>query len=76
MLQNSLFAKHAQPVKGVLNTGAAAVIGVALATLYGVVDPLIVGDLPSGPPGYEYEIWLVNSLLSVTYPFRTRQPMR
>jgi hypothetical protein len=69
MLENSLFAKHAQPVKGVLNTGAAAVIGVALATLYGVVAPLIVGDLPSGPPGYEYEIWLVNALLSVTFPF-------
>jgi hypothetical protein len=69
MLQNSLFAKHAQPVKGVLNTVAAAVIGVALATLYGVVAPLIVGDLPSGPPGYEYEIWLVNALLSVTFPF-------
>ena len=22
-----------------------------------------------GQPGYEYEIWLVNALLSVTFPF-------
>ena len=27
------------------------------------------GPLPSGPPGYEREIWLANALLSVTFPF-------
>jgi hypothetical protein len=25
--------------------------------------------LTSGAPGYEYELWLVNALLSVTFPF-------
>jgi hypothetical protein len=30
---------------------------------------VIVGALPSGASGYEYEIWLVNALLSVTFPF-------
>ena len=69
MLQNSLFAGLAQPVKGILNAVAAAAIGAALGQLYGVAAPAIVGALPSGAPGYEYEIWLVNALLSVTFPF-------
>lgn len=69
MLQNSLFANMAQPMKGMANAGTAIVIGVALAQVYGLVSPLIVGTLPSGAPGYEYEIWLVNALLSVTFPF-------
>ena len=70
MLQNSLFARLRQPGKGVANAMTALVIGVALAQLYGRVDRLLVGiELPSGAPGYEYELWLVNALLSVTFPF-------
>jgi hypothetical protein len=70
MLQNSLFDGTAQPLKGVLNALAAIVIGVGLANLYGALAPTIAGmPLPSGAPGYEYEIWLVNALLSVTFPF-------
>jgi hypothetical protein len=68
MLQNSLFAKMTQPLKGVMNTGAALVIGVGLANLYGALSPFVTGPLPSGGPGYEYEIWLANALLSVTFP--------
>jgi hypothetical protein len=74
MLQNSLcsflFGAKTQPLKGVLNASAAVVIGVGLANLYGALAPTIAGmPLPSGAPGYEYEIWLVNALLSVTFPF-------
>ena len=69
MLQNSLFAKMAQPVKGVANVIAAIVIGQVLAAVYGALAPTLTGALPSGPPGYEYEIWLANALLSVTFPF-------
>jgi hypothetical protein len=69
MLQNSLFAKLKQPAKGVANLIAAAVIGVALGQLYGMVSDTLFGLLPMGAPGYEYEIWLVNALLSVTFPF-------
>ena len=68
MLQNSLFAKMAQPVKGVANLIAAIVIGQVLARIYGALAPTLTGALPSGPPGYEYEIWLANALLSVTFP--------
>jgi len=69
MLQNSLFAKASQPLKGVLNTLAAALLGVILARLYVLLAPSVTGVLPSGAPGYEREIWLVNALLSVTFPF-------
>jgi hypothetical protein len=70
MLQGSLFTTLRQPVKGVASAAAAAVIGVALAQLYGRVDRMLVGtELPSGAPGYEFELWLVNALLSVTFPF-------
>jgi len=70
MLQNSLFATLRQPLKGAANALGAALIGGVLAHLYGRVDRIIVGlELPSGAPGYEYELWLVNALLSVTFPF-------
>lgn len=70
MLQNSLFARQRQPLKGVANAVAALVIGMVLAQIYGALAPVIAGlPLPSGAPGYEYELWLVNALLSVTFPF-------
>ncbi len=68
MLQNSLFAALTQPLKGVANTAAAAVIGVALAQGYGALAPAVSGTLASGPPAYDYEIWLANALLSTTFP--------
>jgi hypothetical protein len=69
MLQNSLFARMTQPLKGVMNTIAAAAIGFVLAQLYIALSPMVTGTLPSGPPGYEREVWLANALLSVTFPF-------
>jgi hypothetical protein len=69
MLQNSLFARLRQPIKGVANTIAAVVIGVALGQVYGYFSDWYFNELPMGQPGYEYEIWLVNALLSVTFPF-------
>jgi hypothetical protein len=68
MFQNSLFASMTQPAKGIANTATAAVVGVALATLYGRVGPAIIGPLVSGPPSYDYEIWLANALLGITFP--------
>ena len=69
MFQNSLYAKFAQPVKGVLNAVTAAVLGVALYVVYCLVAPYVSGELASGPPGYDYEVWMANALLSVTFPF-------
>jgi hypothetical protein len=69
MLQNSLFARMTQPLKGVMNTIAAAAIGLILAHLYVSLSPMVSGALVSGPPGYDREVWLANALLSVTFPF-------
>ncbi len=69
MLQNSLFANSAQPMKGILNTLTAAIIGTLLAQAYGALAPVVTGVLGSGPPTYEFEIWLASALLSVTFPF-------
>ena len=69
MLQNSLFARMTQPIKGVMNTIAAAAVGLILAHFYISLVPMVSGPLTSGPPAYDREIWVANALLSVTFPF-------
>jgi hypothetical protein len=69
MFQNSLYAKFAQPVKGLLNAATAAVLGVALYSVYALLMPRVTGQLVGGPPGFDYEVWIANALLSVTFPF-------
>jgi len=69
MLQGSLFAKLAQPWKGVLNAISSAVIGSVLAMIYGALAPLVTGTVNPGPPTYDFEIWLASALLGITFPF-------
>jgi hypothetical protein len=69
MMHGSLFGRFGQPWKGLLNATASAVIGTALALLYGRLAPYITGHVKSGPPGYDFEIWLASALLAVTFPF-------
>jgi hypothetical protein len=69
MLHGSLFARFTQPLKGVLNAIASAVIGIVLAQIYGVLAPVVTGAIKPGPPSYDFEIWLASALLAVTFPF-------
>lgn len=69
MLQGSLFAKVTQPLKGVLNTVAAAGLGSLFALGYRALAPVVTGKLEAGPPEYQSEIWLASALLTVTFPF-------
>jgi hypothetical protein len=69
MLHNSTFAKLQQPVKGIANSVAAMVIGIALAKMYGALAPAVSGTLQPGPPGDDFERWLASALLGVTFPF-------
>lgn len=69
MLHNSLFASLQQPVKGVANAAAAAVIGTVLAQMYTALAPTVTGPLQAGPPGDDFERWLASALLGVTFPF-------
>ena len=70
MLQNSLFAKMAQPLKGVANVIAAAVIGVALASCTALSRRL--ASRPAADRGRRdtnTRSGSSNALLSVTFPF-------
>jgi hypothetical protein len=69
MFQGMLFQKLKQPMKGIVTTVSAAVVGLLLTGLYGVLAPTVTGTLRTGPPGYDFEIWLASALLAVTFPF-------
>jgi hypothetical protein len=69
MLQNSLFGKMTQPLKGIANVVAVIVIGTVLSKAYGALAPTVTGSLNAGPPAYDFEIWLASAALSVTFPF-------
>jgi hypothetical protein len=70
MLHNSIFAGLQQPVKGIANAAAAAVIGTLLAKMYAMVGPMVTTGLKAEPsPGDDYERWLASALLGVTFPF-------
>jgi hypothetical protein len=69
MMQGAMFAKLKQPLKGVVSTVAAAVIGSILALVYGLLVRVVTGELRPGPPSYDFEIWLASALLGVTFPF-------
>ena len=69
MCQGSLFSTFTQPLKGMLNTLTSAVIGFGLSAFYHSMHPMLSGKLASGPPTYDYEIWLASALLAVTFPF-------
>jgi len=69
MLESSLFRGRTQPQKGILSAAAAGMAGTGLAWMYQSLSVVVSGNLHSGPPGYDYEIWLASALLSVTFPF-------
>jgi hypothetical protein len=69
MFQASLFQKLTQPVKGIVTMIFAALIGTLLTQMYGLLAPTVTGTLHSGPPPYDFEIWLASALLSITFPF-------
>jgi hypothetical protein len=69
MLQGSLVGTLGQPVKGVVSALLAIVIGTGLSLVYGALSPTVTGTLASGPPAYDFQIWLASALLSVTFPF-------
>jgi hypothetical protein len=68
MLQGSLFGGLRQPVKGLVSAAAASVVGGVLALGYSAMMPVVTGDLASGAPGFDAELWLANALLAVTFP--------
>jgi hypothetical protein len=68
MLEGSLFKNRKQPMKGLLSTVAAALIGTGLSWMYQSLAGIVTGRLHAGPPSYDFEIWLASALLAVTFP--------
>jgi len=65
MLENSLFTKRSQPIKGALSAVTALIAGLLLALAYFFLAP---SKLPPGPPGNDLERWIASALLAVTFP--------
>lgn len=68
MFEGKLFANLAQPAKGFAQLAVAIVAGAVLPRIYGALAPVVSGELASGPPAYEYELWLASALLAMTFP--------
>ncbi len=57
-----------QPVKGIVLIVCTAVLAIVTYFVYGLFCKWIAGPLPSGPPGYAYELWIASAMLGVTFP--------
>jgi len=68
MLEGTLFKNRKQPIKGLLSTISAVLIGTGLSWLYQSLAAIVTGRLHAGPPSYDFEIWLASALLAVTFP--------
>ena len=67
MFEGAPFLRLAQPWRGLVLVGSAALLGVSMYTLYRyfAADHLA---LPGGAPGYVLELWLATSMLAITFP--------
>ena len=62
MLQGMLFQRLKQPMKGIVTHSVGRRGWIAsYGSLYGVLAPTVTGTLRTGPPGYDFEIWLAFS---------------
>ncbi|HEY3278568.1 MAG TPA: hypothetical protein VGJ94_18265 [Syntrophorhabdaceae bacterium] len=57
-----------QPGKGVVLIILSIVLSVLMYYLYSWFSFLTAGSLPSGAPGYVFELWVATALLSFTFP--------
>lgn len=68
MLEGSAYPRLRQPVRGLATIVTAIVVGQLLAALYLWLSGPLPGDLVSGPPTFEKQLWLASALLAVTFP--------
>ena len=68
LLERSLFAGTAQPVKGLLSLGVAIILTIVCKQVYMAAAPMLSGDMPSGPPAYVLDLWIADALLAITFP--------
>jgi hypothetical protein len=44
------------------------VVGAFLFQIYSVLSGHVTGILKTGPPTYDFELWIASALLGVTFP--------
>jgi hypothetical protein len=69
MLEGSAYPRLRQPVRGLVTIVTAIVVGQVLAALFLALSGPLPGDVVSGPPTFEKQLWLASALLAVTFPF-------
>ena len=69
MLEGSAYPRLRQPVRGLATIVTAIVVGQLLAALYLWLSGPLPGDLVSGPPTFEKQLWLASALLAVTFGY-------
>ncbi len=57
-----------QPAKGFVLIILSIILSFIMYALYSWFASLIAGKLPSGPPGYVFELWMATALLGFTFP--------
>lgn len=67
MFQTAPFQTVAQPLKGFLLLIANVLLGQVLYYPYSWLCLWITGGLPSGPPGYVFELWMAPAFLGITF---------
>jgi hypothetical protein len=68
LMQTSPVQTVSQPAKGVILIIFSIVLSILMYYLYSWFSILVAGMLPSGPPGYVFELWIATALLSFTFP--------
>jgi hypothetical protein len=68
MRQGTVGEKFTQPTRGLVRLFWVILMGQLLSGIYRLLEPWVTGPLMSGPPSYDFEIWLASALLSVTFP--------
>lgn len=68
MLENSLFSGMPALSTRIFRVVACIALALAMQILYQAAASAMVGELASGAPTYDIELWLANAMLGVTFP--------
>ena len=69
VFRDSLFGRDPQRLRrGVTNTLASAVLGLALVWIYRLVADVVSPALAWGPPTYQGQVWIASATLAFTFP--------
>ncbi len=69
LFQMGKFVALPQPLRGIVLTAVTLLLAVVIVPIFQVLSTLAFGPLASGPPTYDFELWVASALLAITFPF-------